>query len=198
MAERADVIVDFSSTPVGTSLYLLNSLEQSNLQQLVRFDVTVQQTDDSSIPSQLSNPGFLTAPSNATTRTWTLGLQPPSPGGGGQSGGLMWTINGLEFDPNRSDASVPLDVIEFWRFQNDPRSGMLHPAHVHLAHFQIMQRNGGPPLAHETGWKDTVALQPGEEALVMLRFEQFRGRYLFHCHNLEHEDHAMMSRFDVV
>ena len=51
--------------------------------------------------------------------------------------------------------------------------------------------NGKPPLLHESGWKDTVAL-------VMIRFEQFRGRYMLHCHNLEHEDHMMMSRFDVV
>jgi spore coat protein A len=47
-------------------------------------------------------------------------------------------------------------------------------------------------------WKDTAALCPGEDALVMLRFEQFRGRYMVHCHNLEHEDHSMMSRFDVI
>jgi len=55
-----------------------------------------------------------------------------------------------------------------------------------------------PPLAHEKGWKDTVALETPEEALVMIRFEQSRGRYMLHCHNLEHEDHAMMSRFDVL
>jgi len=76
--------------------------------------------------------------------------------------------------------------------------GRPHPAHVHLCHFQILERNGKPPLAHEKGWKDTVALETGEEALVMIRFEQFRGRYMLHCHNLEHEDHAMMSRFDVL
>jgi len=68
---------------------------------------------------------------------------------------------------------------------------------VHLAHFQILERNGKPPLAHERGWKDTVALDGIEDVLVLLRFSQFRGRYLLHCHNLEHEDHAMMARFDV-
>ncbi len=193
MAERVDVVIDFSTIPVGTSVYLINTLEQPSLQQLMRLDVTGSAPNDASVPAQLSNPGFLTRPANATTRNWYLG---PS-FGGGQSG-VMWTINGQEFDPNRSDASVPLGEIEFWRFFNNPASKMLHPAHMHLAHFQILERNGGPPLPHETGWKDTVALQPGEEVLVMLRFDQFRGRYLFHCHNLEHEDHSMMSRFDVV
>jgi FtsP/CotA-like multicopper oxidase with cupredoxin domain len=78
------------------------------------------------------------------------------------------------------------------RFLSSP-----HPTHVHLAHFQILERNGKPPLVHERGWKDTVALDVGEDVLVMLRCEQFRGRYMLHCHNLEHEDHAMMTRFDV-
>jgi spore coat protein A len=113
----------------------------------------------------------------------------------------VWTVNGKRFDPDRSDAKVPLGEIELWRFRNEAPLRLLgrpHNAHTHLAHFQILERNGKPPLPHERGWKDTVALQKDEEALVMLRFEQFRGRYLLHCHNLEHEDHAMMSRFDVV
>ena len=57
---------------------------------------------------------------------------------------------------------------------------------------------GGASIATENGWKDTVALEAGEEVLVLIRSEQFRGRYMLHCHNLEHEDHAMKSRFDVM
>jgi len=196
MAERADVVVDFSRVPVGTTLFLQNAREKPELRQLMRFDVVRRESDDAKIPSRLSDPGFLSRPTSATTRDWTFrasfslrhGLSP-----------IMWTINGLPFDPDRSDARVPLGEIELWRVRNDGRVfGRPHPVHVHLAHFQILERNGKPPPAHETGWKDTVALDPGEEALMMIRFEQFRGRYLFHCHNLEHEDHAMMSRFDVV
>ena len=51
---------------------------------------------------------------------------------------------------------------------------------------------------HETGWKDTVSVDRDEDVSVIARFEGYRGRYLLHCHNLEHEDHSMMARFDVV
>ncbi|MGE5098701.1 MAG: multicopper oxidase domain-containing protein [Deltaproteobacteria bacterium] len=64
--------------------------------------------------------------------------------------------------------------------------------------FQILERNGRPPLAHERGWKDTVALEKGDDVRIAMRFDGFRGRDLIHCHNLEHEDHSMMARFDVV
>lgn len=76
--------------------------------------------------------------------------------------------------------------------------GMIHPVHLHLVRFQIVARNGGPPHAHEAGWKDTVAIAPGEDVCIAARFEGHRGRYLIHCHNLEHEDHDMMARYDVV
>lgn len=57
--------------------------------------------------------------------------------------------------------------------------------------------NGRPPRPFERGWKDTVAVPPGEEVRVIARFDGYRGRYLMHCHNLEHEDHEMMARYDV-
>lgn len=198
MAERADVIIDFSRYAVGTRIFLLNTREKPELRQLMRFDVVARELDDAGVPSRLSDPGFLTRPTTVNTRTWTLRAsfsfrEGPPP--------IMWTINGRRFDPDRSDANVPLGEIERWRFRNEAGLrffGRPHPAHVHLAHFQILERNGKPALPHEKGWKDTVALEGGEEALVLIRFEQFRGRYMFHCHNLEHEDHAMMSRFDVI
>ena len=197
MAERAEVIIDFSRHAVGTRLFVLNTLETPARAPLLRFDVVKQEADDSAIPAHLSEPGFLERPKTATTRTWsfrpTFSLRDlPAP--------ITWTINGQRFDPNRSDAAVPLDEVEFWRFRNEAPvrfMGSPHPTHVHLAHFLILERNGKPPLVHERGWKDTVSLDNGEDVLVMLRCEQFRGRYMLHCHNLEHEDHAMMSRFDV-
>jgi FtsP/CotA-like multicopper oxidase with cupredoxin domain len=48
------------------------------------------------------------------------------------------------------------------------------------------------------GWKDTLRLDSGDDARVIMRFDGYRGRYLMHCHNLEHEDYDMMMRFDVV
>lgn len=112
-----------------------------------------------------------------------------------------WAINGSGFDPERMVASPKFGDIEVWRFINHKRFGFLgrlHPVHVHLVHFQILERNGRPPLAHERGWKDTVALEKGDDVRIAMRFDGFRGRYLIHCHNLEHEDHSMMARFDVV
>jgi spore coat protein A, manganese oxidase len=198
MAERVEVIIDFSPYAPGEKVFLLNTREKPGLVQLMRFDITRREPDNAKVPSRLANPGFLERPKAANTRTWVFradlapreGLPP-----------IVWTINGKRFDPDRSDAKIPLGEIELWRFRNEGTLlflGRPHPAHVHLAHFQILERNGGQPLPHETGWKDTVALEKGEEVLVMLRFEQFRGRYMLHCHNLEHEDHAMMSRFDVI
>ena len=196
MAERADVVVDFSRAQVGTSVFLLNGLDRTD-QRLLRFDVKSRGADDAAVPLRLSDPGFLARPGKVTARTWTFRPSLGLPAGGPP---IVWTINGKKFDPDRSDARVPLGEAELWRLRNEAGfwSGRPHPAHVHLAHFQILERNGKPALVHERGWKDTVALVPGEEALVLIRFEQFRGRYMLHCHNLEHEDHAMMSRFDVV
>ena len=51
---------------------------------------------------------------------------------------------------------------------------------------------------HELGWKDTVRLEQGDDVRVIARFEGYRGRYVLHCHNLGHEDHSMMARFDVL
>jgi len=58
--------------------------------------------------------------------------------------------------------------------------------------------NGEPPKPWERGWKDTVSLDNGEDVKLIMKFDGYRGRYLMHCHNLEHEDHSMMARFDVV
>ena len=75
---------------------------------------------------------------------------------------------------------------------------MIHPVHIHLVNFQILERNGEAPKPWERGWKDTVSLDNGEEVKLIMKFDGYRGRYLMHCHNLEHEDHSMMARFDVI
>jgi FtsP/CotA-like multicopper oxidase with cupredoxin domain len=199
MAERAGVVVDFSGCDPGTKVFLMNTRrDEPELKQLMRFDVVKREADDATIPSRLSEPGFLERPKAPHIRRWEFRAgfsfsDGPPP--------IVWTVNGKRFDPDRSDGRIPLGEIELWHFRNESALRFLgrpHNAHVHLAHFQILERNGKQPLAHERGWKDTVALERGDEALVMLRFEQFRGRYMLHCHNLEHEDHAMMSRFDVI
>lgn len=59
-------------------------------------------------------------------------------------------------------------------------------------------RNGTDPAPFDAGWKDTVDLRPYEVVEVLVRFTGFRGRYVLHCHNLEHEDMAMMANVDVI
>ncbi|MFO7635381.1 MAG: multicopper oxidase domain-containing protein, partial [Caldilinea sp.] len=88
------------------------------------------------------------------------------------------------------------------------RDFMAHPVHLHGVHFQVLdrqiddaQRAGWETIKDglvDEGWKDTVLVMPGERVRIAVRFDGYRGRYLFHCHNLEHEDSGMMRNFEVV
>ncbi|MEO8620495.1 MAG: multicopper oxidase domain-containing protein [bacterium] len=195
MGERADVIVDFSALPVGSTVDLVNAANADEPESIVRCIVVRRERDDSSVPSRLSTIDVLAPQHAARTRVFAFGGKlsrafPP----------VSWAINGETFDPDRPIATVRSGESEIWTFENHRIGplGMLHPVHVHLSPFQVLRRNDGPPLPHEGGWKDTVALGKGERVDVIVRFDGFRGRYLMHCHNLEHEDHAMMARFDVL
>jgi spore coat protein A, manganese oxidase len=105
-----------------------------------------------------------------------------------------WTVNGNAFDPSRMDASPQLGDVEIWRFGTD----FHHPVHLHLVNFQVLSRRGGDPRDADAGWKDTVDLEGNDRVEVITRFTGYRGRYVFHCHNLEHEDMAMMGNLQVV
>jgi spore coat protein A len=109
----------------------------------------------------------------------------------GKSG---WTINGHAFDPGRADARPRLGAVEKWQLTSD----LSHPVHLHLARFQVVSRGGHGPGPYDAGWKDTVALHSNETVTILARFDGYRGRYVMHCHNLEHEDMAMMANVQVV
>lgn len=183
--ERVEAIVDFSAVPVGTQVILRNDLDVGRTGQVMLFDVARQEADPSSLPAELRPLERLDEASAAATRDFSLGMDM-----------MSWVINGQRFDPARVDATPRLGTTEIWRFQN--RSGMPHPMHVHLDMFQVLDRNGTPPSEAESGWKDTVAVGPNESVRVIVRFTDFTGRYLVHCHNLEHEDDAMMAQFEVL
>jgi FtsP/CotA-like multicopper oxidase with cupredoxin domain len=106
-------------------------------------------------------------------------------------------INGQPYDINRVDFQVPLGDMELWRFTS---TDSFHPVHVHGASFQIFSRTGGRGQVYpwESGWKDTVLVRAGETVEALIRFDNYRGLYLIHCHRLEHEDMGMMSNFEVV
>ena len=196
MAERVDIVVDFSAYPLGTRVVLENRRGQGPLRSIMRFDVVRSARDDSSVPERLSEIEPLGRSQAVRTRTFLFGGKPTL----GVLPGVRWVINDEPFDPLRVDAEPRLDDIELWRFVNRPFIGrtMLHPVHTHLAPFQVLSRNGRAPLRQERGWKDTVAIEDGEEVEVIIRWSGYKGRYLLHCHNLEHEDHSMMARVDVV
>ena len=106
----------------------------------------------------------------------------------------MWTINGKPFDPQRIDARPRLGATEIWRISSQQD----HPFHLHLAHFQVLDGGGDDRANYNAGWKDTVYVPSSKTVEVIARFDGHRGKYVFHCHNLEHEDMAMMANFEVI
>jgi len=135
--------------------------------------------------------------------------------------GMVHTINNrlFEMDAVAQDEIVRLGNLEVWEFVNldGGRGGMMgggmmntempHPMHMHGVQFQVFERQiarGYESLYRELsggfvddGWKDTVLVLPGETVQVLVRFENFTGTYLYHCHNLEHEDAGMMRNYRI-
>lgn len=110
-----------------------------------------------------------------------------------------FTINGKQMDMNRIDFEVPRNSTEVWRVENIGM-GMMnipHSFHVHDVQFTVLSFNGAPPPPLYTGPKDTVLLFPGDRIEFALRFEEYTGIYMYHCHLLEHEDAGMMGQFEV-
>ncbi|WP_245687343.1 multicopper oxidase domain-containing protein, partial [Streptacidiphilus griseoplanus] len=108
-----------------------------------------------------------------------------------QSRSSGWTVNGLPYLPGRALARPRLGTVEVWRFVTD----FHHPVHLHLNHFQVLSRDGRAPGPYDGGWKDTVDLRPAQAVELAVRFTDHRGAFMMHCHNLEHEDMAMMADF---
>ncbi|WP_219417647.1 multicopper oxidase family protein [Pseudonocardia nigra] len=187
-AERYDVIIDFSGVPVGSRVRVVNRLGSGRTRDVMAFRVARNATDDSRIPRTLSNDLPIWRRSDAVrVRDFSFRT-------GRMRGDHGWLIGGLPFDPARSDVTVRLGDVEVWRLVADVH----HPVHLHLVGFRVFSRSGRPPLPHDAGLKDTVSLRPGESAEIITRFDGYRGRNLFHCHNAEHEDMGMMANFEVV
>lgn len=185
--ERFDVVVDFGAVPVGTDVTMTNALGEGRTRDVLRFRVVRPARDDSAVPDVLSEVEPLTVPADAPVRTFTFAR-----GAVGDHSG--WTINGAAFDPDLAQYESPLGRTEVWRFVTDVH----HPVHVHLDPFQVVRRGGHGPGPFDGGWKDTVDVRPGEVVDVAVRFSDYRGRYVMHCHNLEHEDMAMMATVHTV
>jgi FtsP/CotA-like multicopper oxidase with cupredoxin domain len=187
-AERADVVVDFSAYPAGTEVVLRNALGQGSTSDVMRFVVGHAGRDDSRVPARLAETETLTRSEAVAERRFDFRLSGPG------EHGRQWLINGQPFDPGRTLAGPTLGTTELWTITSD----FHHPVHVHLGHFQVHSRNGRAPEPADAGWKDTVDVRPYEVVQILVRFTGFRGRYVMHCHILEHEDMAMMANIDIV
>jgi len=115
------------------------------------------------------------------------GLSLEMAGGMGMGGGAF-TIDGKAFDPERVDTSVRLGTVEDWVISNT--SAMDHPFHLHVWPFQVLDDGSGRPV---TGWKDTVNVPAGRTVRARVRFSDYAGRSVYHCHILDHEDQGMMG-----
>ncbi|SDE71991.1 Multicopper oxidase with three cupredoxin domains (includes cell division protein FtsP and spore coat protein CotA) [Paracoccus isoporae] len=100
----------------------------------------------------------------------------------------VFTLNGQPFDPRRDDIVARLGQAEEWEFVNT--TPFPHPIHVHVNPMQVVALNG-VPLAYKH-WQDTIPVPAGGTATVRMRFEDFDGRFVMHCHILPHEDLGMM------
>ena len=199
-AERADVIVDFSDFPGAkltlASLPRVNALrsDEAVTGRLLQFRVgrTAATRGPGAPPAKLRPlPSWVKAAPQRPDRVWSFG-----------SGYDMLTrepahtINGRAFDHRRVDAKVDLGSVETWMLLNTTTRS--HYIHIHDVDWVVLSRNGRPPAAHEAGLKETFLLDPGEYITVAAKFTDHLGRYMIHCHMLDHEDGGMMAAWEVV
>lgn len=200
VAERADIVVDFSRFPMGSRIYLRNRLEHVRGRgpsgallnpgpALLRFDVVkpLSAPDQSRVPSTLRPLEPLSNLLSEVVVERKFRFK--------RLNGL-WTVNDELFDPMVPLASPRLGTTEIWELESN--GNWWHPVHVHCEEGRIISRNGVAPPAHERGRKDVYVVPPDSKIKLVIRFRDFVGKYPTHCHNLAHEDHSMMFRFDIV
>lgn len=179
-AERCDVLVDLRGLAVGERLTLQDLAAGWDILEL---EATRAVNDTLAVPT-----GALSSiePLGPPVRTREFSFDG------------MSKINGATYDMSRIDFTVPFGETERWRFTTGGNAP--HPVHVHGVPFQVESRTGGRGRLEpwEVGWKDTVLLEDGETVDILINFAHYRGQYLLHCHQLEHEDNGMMAAFEVV
>ncbi len=201
--ERLDAVVDFRDC-AGESLVLANDAFQ-----LLQFRVARRKTPDTaSLPAQLRPMPRLAESDAVRERLLTIDEYQNK---AGESVGMLL---------NRSHWSMPvtekpvLGSTEIWSILNPTDDS--HPIHLHLVRMRILDRRRynvmlhqmtgqlrylgppEPPEPYEAGWKDTVRAHSMMVTRFIARFDGYPGRYVWHCHILEHEDNEMMRPFEVV
>ena len=196
-AERVEVVVDFSRF-AGDSLELRSGPRgqrhapgvRTYVGALMQFRVgSRREPDRTRVPRRLRPlPAWAANASPEPDRTWTIAI-----GGGFRP---VWTINGKTFNPARSDAFPALGTTETWEIVN--RTGVPHMMHLHHTDWYLLSRDGRPPPPWEDCLKETFFIRPGERLRVAGHFADYTGKFVIHCHMLDHEDHGLMSQFEVV
>jgi spore coat protein A, manganese oxidase len=197
-AERIEIIVDFSAAtgervelrsgprhgarnPLGAHCY-------SGALMQFRVD-SARLPDKTRVPRKLRPlPAWTKRATRAPQRRWEISI------GGGFS--TSWLINGRTFNPARVDAHPKLVSVETWELVN--HTNVAHMMHMHLTDWYLLSRNGKPPPPWEDCLKETFFLYPRERILVAGHFADYTGKFVIHCHMLDHEDHGLMTQFQVV
>lgn len=196
--ERLELLVDFSDLGTGDGLRLMVDHYGGYSHEALAFIGSGRAARVNQVPESLREQSRLEASAADTSRY--LAMETRSGRGMGMMGRGRLSINGRKMDLNRIDERVALGSTEIWEVENV--SGMMmqvpHSLHIHDVQFNILDRNGQPPAEIEAGRKDTVLLWPGERVRLIMRFENYTGIYMYHCHMLEHEDDGMMGQFEVV
>ncbi len=219
-AERADLILDFTglegrvvtlSNDAPTPYPGWDSLRaiHAPLSELMQFRVTrplAPGPRSTSLPPPVPFPKLDEAAA-VTTRDLYLGQKSEK-----QGAAMAMYINGKPYTDPVTEI-VKLGSVEKWRFINTTDDA--HPMHLHLVQFRILHRQSydpsllqkgivrliglsRPPAPNEAGWKDTAIVNPQEVLTILVKFDGYTGRYLYHCHVLEHADNDMMRPFEVV
>ena len=220
IAERVDILFDFRGHQPGDEIFLkslefdpmnpalvdLDFNQPSTIMNgeeffVMKFNIANEINYDRQIPGILSE----IIPIDTTGAGERL-ISLPNPIEG------TWFINNFRFNPEEVPITVDRDTTEIWTIQNAPLA-MPHPIHIHAFQFQILERINSPQqvsdmaidaqgrMPTDIGWKDVVLVWPEETVKYAIRFDlDFPGEqlYLFHCHNLEHEDQGMMINYSVV
>jgi spore coat protein A len=202
-AERADVVVDFA----GMDGKIVQLHQQSEA--ILEFRVRDRgRRDTSALPPALRAVPRIDPASALRDRVLTLGEQDDA---GGNP--MMMMLGGKHWSAPITENPVQ-NSTEIWSLVN--LTGDVHPVHLHLVRFQVIERRpfdlfawnasktlkytgpAQPPPPHEAGWKDTVRADPGMVTRIIARFEGEPGRYVWHCHLLEHEDNEMMRPYQLL
>ncbi|WP_232823462.1 multicopper oxidase family protein [Dyella sp. C9] len=201
--ERADLVIDFAGMG-GSGIELMNDALP-----LMRFNIAAgQETDTSRVPAVLRDTPRMQESMASHTRLLTIDEYANC-----VSDPMLMLLDGKHWHDPVSE-KPKLGSTEIWGLVNLTED--THPIHLHLVRFQILDRRpfdvdeylasktlrwlgpAQPPAPHEAGWKDTAQVYPGMVTRYIITFDGYVGRYVWHCHLLEHASNEMMRPFEVV